>query len=156
WGTTFAQWDEVVPDSTAEAMGRRDDNFSSWSDFKEWMDEAFARAVRAGTEAVHAADPTALAAIAGGQPPGWGFDYSRLVRAVDAMEIYDLGASIELARSLEPRLTVLLTSFSETPQGMHTAWRALLRGIRGMIVWDEDNGLVTAEGGIGPRGTASG
>ena len=60
-------------------MQRIDENFSGWSDFKAFMDQSFADALRAGTDAVHAADPTALAAIEGGQIPGWGgYDYSRL------------------------------------------------------------------------------
>ena len=41
----------------------------AWADFKAWMDVAFARALRMGTDAVHSADPTALAAIEGVQVP---------------------------------------------------------------------------------------
>ncbi|HXP73815.1 MAG TPA: beta-galactosidase [Stellaceae bacterium] len=63
WGTAFAGWDEVVPMTTQAAIKRADGNYSAWADFKEWMDVAFARALRAGTEAVHAVDPEALAAI---------------------------------------------------------------------------------------------
>src|SRR5690606_1066829 len=63
WGTDFATWDDVVPMTTDEAVGRRDENFSAWADFKAWMDVAFARAIRAGTDAVHDADPAGLAAI---------------------------------------------------------------------------------------------
>ena len=69
WGTTFASWDAVVPELTGAAVGRTDENFSAWADFKAWMDVAFARAVRAGTAAVHHADPAALAALEGGQNP---------------------------------------------------------------------------------------
>ena len=154
WGTAFGSWDLVVPDGTTEAMRRHDENFSSWSDFKEWMDEAFARAIRAGTEAAHAADPMALAAIAGTQPPSWGFDYDRLVRAVDAMEIYDLGAAVELVRSLAPSMPVYATFYAEQPTAPQRAWRLLLRGIRGLIVWDENDALARPDGGVGPQGSA--
>ena len=67
WGTTFTNWDAVTPDTTNEAMKRTDHNFSSWSDFKEWMDVSFARALKTGTDAVHSVDPTAYVAIEGAQ-----------------------------------------------------------------------------------------
>src|SRR5207244_3595394 len=91
---------------------RTDQNFSAWADFKEWMDVAFARAVKIGSEAVHAADPEALSAIEGAQIPGWGgYDYSRLATAVDAMELYDNGGNIEMVRAFNPKV-VRLTTFS--------------------------------------------
>src|SRR5207302_1155972 len=54
WGTEFNNWDVVVPMTTRDAVTRSDDNFSAWADFKAWMDVAFARALRTGTDAVHA------------------------------------------------------------------------------------------------------
>ena len=72
WGTDYAAWDQAAPMLTDAALRQADDNFSAWSDFKAWMDVAFSRAVRAGTEALHAADPAALAGLEGTQPPGWG------------------------------------------------------------------------------------
>src|SRR6516164_3405837 len=86
--------------TTREAMQRPDQNFSPWADFKEWMAVAFLRAIEAGTEATHSADPQAVAAIEGGQIPGWGgYDYSRLAASVDAMELYDLGDNVEIVWS---------------------------------------------------------
>ena len=80
----------MQPETTIQAMRRTDGNFAAWADFKAWMDVAFADALRRGTDAVHAADPNALAAIEGAQIPGWGgYDYTRLAHAVDVMEIYD-------------------------------------------------------------------
>ncbi|HYZ63781.1 MAG TPA: beta-galactosidase, partial [Acetobacteraceae bacterium] len=70
WGTQYAAWDQVMPELTDQALRRTDDNYSAWADFKAWMDVAFARAVRAGTEAVHEADPAGLAALEGAQVPG--------------------------------------------------------------------------------------
>ena len=103
-------------------MRRSDDNFAAWADFKAWMDVAFARALRMGTDAVHAADPSALAAIEGVQIPGWGgYDYSLLVDAVDVMELDDL----PLAHSLNPHLITLTTSFGGDPEDIHAIWRDL-------------------------------
>src|SRR4029079_6672799 len=129
WGTAFTRWDEVVPMTTDDAMKRSDQNFSAWADFKEWMDVAFARAVKSGTDAIHAADPGAVSAIEGAQIPGWGgYDYSRLAPSVDAMELYDSGDNVEMARSFNPRLIMLLTLVALGPVEEHRMWREVLRG----------------------------
>lgn len=156
WGAAYAAWDDVRPEPTDAAMARTDGDFAAWSDFKEWMDEAFARAVRAGTDAVHAADPGALAAIEGAQVPGWGgYDYARLAPCVDVMEVYDAGGSVALARAFNPGLVVLGTAFGADAPARHAAWRALLRGARGLIVWDDAHALVRPDGADGPLAPAA-
>ncbi len=155
WASRFESWEDVVPDLTDDAMCRTDDNFSAWADFKAWMDVAFAAAVRAGTDAVHRADPAALSAIEGAQVPGWGgYDYGRLAHAVDVMEIYDSGNSLEIAHGLNPALIPLHTVFDTGLRADHAAWRDLLRGGGGLIVWDELNDTVQPDGEPGPRGWA--
>jgi hypothetical protein len=72
WGSAFAGWEQVMPMTTQEAIWRPGQNFAGWADFKEWMEVAFARAVKSGTAAIHAADPQAVAAIEGGQNRGLG------------------------------------------------------------------------------------
>jgi Beta-galactosidase len=153
WGTTYAAWDDVTPQLTDAALRRTDDNYAAWADFKAWMDVAFARAVRTGTDAIHRADPTALSALEGGQIPGWGgYDYSQLAPAVDVMEIYDIGNSLQLARAFNPALIPLRTSFNTGPRERHAAWRSLLLGGRGMVVWDEHDDVVQPDGVPTPRG----
>jgi hypothetical protein len=149
WGTSFAHWQDVRPETTRQAMRRADDNFAAWADFKAWMDVAFARALRMGTDAVHAADPTALAGIEGVQIPGWGgYDYSLLVHAVDLMELDDL----PLAHSLNPRVITLTTSGGGAPKNLHTIWRDLLAGAHGLILWDGNNSIVRDDATPGERG----
>jgi hypothetical protein len=153
WGTGFATWDAVMPVLTDAAVAQGGRNFSGWADFKRWMDVAFARAVRMGTDAVHAADPLALASIEGAQIPGWGgYDYTHLAGAVDVMEIYDGGENIEIARSLNPDLIMVLTISAGDPAQTHRLWRSVLRGMRGAILWDESNALVQADGALGTWG----
>src|SRR5260370_7566284 len=124
-------------------MRRTDGNFAPCADFRAWMDEAFARALRMGTDAVHEADPGALAGIEGAQMPGWGgYDYTLLANAVDLMEIYDMGDNLPIALSLNPKLIALTTSFAADRPSMHALWRELLRGSRGMILWDKDHEIV--------------
>ncbi len=157
WGTRFSRWSAVMPMTTDAALQREDQNFAAWADFKEWMDVAFARAVRAGTDAVHAADPRARAGLEGGQVPGWGgYDYSRLALAVDVMELYDHGNNVEIARSLAPGLITLTTSSLASPQQVHAVWHALLLGGRGLILWDEDNAFVDDAGTPTARGVVLG
>ena len=156
WGTAFRGWDEVVPMTTDEAMRRSDENFSAWADFKEWMDVAFALALRSGSDAVHAADPAAVSAIEGAQIPGWGgYDYSRLATSVDAMELYAYGENIPIARSFNPELILLTTSFGSGPSEAHRVWRELLRGTRGLVLWDDKSEFVANDGSLGDRGRAA-
>jgi hypothetical protein len=153
WGASFPSWDAVMPETTNEAMRRTDGNFSAWSDFKEWMDEAFARAVKVGTDAVKSVDPMAYVAIEGAQQPGWGgYDYSRLTQLLDAMEPYNVGGNVEIIRSLNPKVVVLTTSPAAGPWEKHRVWYELLHGSRGLILWDPKSEFVGPEGGLGPRG----
>ena len=153
WGASFPSWDAVMPETTNEAMRRTDDNFSAWSDFKEWMDEAFARAVKVGTAAVKSVDPTAYVAIEGAQQPGWGgYDYARLTQVLDLMEPYNVGGNVEIIRSLNPKMVVLTTSTAAGPWEKHRVWYELLHGSRGLILWDPKSEFVGPEGGLGARG----
>jgi len=155
WGTDFARWGEVTPETTRQAMRRGDGNFSSWSDFKAWMDVAFARALRAGTNAVHAADPRAVAAIEGGQVPGWGgYDYAQLVTSVDAMELYD-DQAIDIVRSLEPGAILLSTVNESGDAQIHHIWRRILDGERGLILWDPKGDYAGKDGTPGALGLAA-
>jgi hypothetical protein len=156
WGTGFQRWDEVMPMTTDEAITRTDGNFSAWADFKEWMDIAFSRAVKSGTDALHAADRDAVSAIEGAQIPGWGgYDYARLAGSVDAMELYDFGENIPIARSFNPDLIMLTTSAKSGPSEAHRVWRELLRGTRGLILWDEINEFAGKDGSLGDRGRSA-
>ena len=153
WGAGYAAWGDVLPELTDAALRRTDGNFSAWSDFKAWMDVAFSRAVQSGADAVHAADPAALAALEGAQAPGWGgYDYSLLAPAVDLLEIYDVGNALDLATAFNPALLPVRTSFGSGPREMHAAWRHVLHGGRGVVVWDEANDVVGPDGQAGPRG----
>ncbi|WP_170303705.1 beta-galactosidase [Reyranella soli] len=152
WGTDFPTWEAVTPALTRDAL-RSEAAVPSWMEFKAWMDVAFARAVRAGTNAIHRGDPQASAALEGAQVPGWGgYDYGLLASAVDAMEIYDGGNAIEIARSLNPDLRVLITCFGTGAAEQHRLWRAWLLGAQGTIIWDEDGSVAGPDGQAGPRG----
>jgi hypothetical protein len=151
WGSRFPSWDDVVPLTTAAVMRHAGDNFAAWADGKEWMDVAFARALEVGRDAVHAADPTALAGLEGAQKPGWGgYNYVKLSGAVDVIET-NL-PTVSLAQGLNPRLHLLTTSSGDGSADVHRIWRALLDGACGVIIWDEKQQFVDENGNLGDRG----
>src|SRR5215467_11875052 len=153
WGSSYASWDAIMPGGTTEAMQRADQNYSSWSDFKEWMDVVFARALQVGMDAVHSVDPAAYVAIEGAQQPGWGgYDYARLSAVLDVIEPYNIGGNVELIRSLNPRTIILTTASAQGPGEKHRVWRELLHGSRGLILWDARSEFVRPDGRLGPRG----
>lgn len=156
WGTQFSSWDLVSPETTAEAMKRADGNFSSWADHKEWMDISYARALKMGADAIHSVDPKAYVGIGGAQMPGWGgYDYARLITALNFFEPYDIGKNIEIIRSLAPRTPVVTTGFAHGPWEKHRVWYELLHGNRGLVIWDDKNEFVKADGTPGARGIES-
>src|SRR5215467_5290992 len=153
WGSSYASWDAIMPGGTTEAMQRADQNYSSWSDFKEWMDVVFARALQVGMDAVHSVDPAAYVAIEGAQQPGWGgYDYARLSAVLDVIEPYNIAGNVELIRSLNPRTIILTTASAQGPGEKHRVWRELLHGSRGLILWDARSEFVRPDGRLGPRG----
>ncbi|MFN7935992.1 MAG: alpha-amylase family protein [Bryobacteraceae bacterium] len=153
WDSQFTAWDLVLPPTTDEAMKKPGDNFTAWSDFKEWMDISFENALRMGREAIQSVDPMAYVGIGGGQMPGWGgYDYSRLTKALNAIEPYDIGNNIEIIRSLNPNMAVLTTSFATGLWEKHRVWYEMLHGNRGMIIWDDKKGFISSGTTIGERG----
>lgn len=154
WGSSFEDWNRVIPNTTREAMARTGNNFSSWSDHKEWMDVAFARALQMGVDAVRSVDPDAYVGIAGGQMPGWGgYDYWRITQTLTAIEPYNIGNNIEIIRSLNPALPFITTSFARGDWERHRIWYELLHGSRGHIIWDDKNdGFATKDAKPAERG----
>ncbi len=155
WGTGHKTWASIQPETTRAAMRRTDDNYAAWNDFKSWADTEFANAVQLGTNAIHRADPNALSAIEGAQMPGWGgYDYTKLATTADVMEVYDMGENLPILRSLNPRLIPLATSFEGTPTEMHRIWMSVLRGARGLVLWDDDDSIVRLDATLTPRAEA--
>jgi len=153
WGTSFANWDSVTPPTTDEAMKQPGENFSGWSDFKEWMDICYASALKMGADAIHSVDPLAYIGIGGGQMPGWGgYDYSRIVKSLNAIEPYDIGNNIEIIRSLNPTMAVVTTSFAQGPWEKHRVWYEMLHGNRGLIIWDDKSAFIGSDNSVGERG----
>ncbi len=152
WGTRYADWDDVQPELTDAALARTDGNHAAWNDFKAWMDVAFARAVAAGRDGVRGVDPRMRVAVGGGQQAGWGgWDYALIAPALDVLE----GGESLIAQGFNPDLVTLNTSFLSGPREGHRLWRQVMRGLRGIVVWEEGAEVVAADGTPGSRGLAS-
>jgi hypothetical protein len=147
WGTNFTNWNLVMPLTTNQAMKRTDDNYAAWADLKEWMDISYADALKMGVDAIHQADPHAYVNIGGGQMPGWGgYDYSRISKALNAIEPYDIGRSVDIVHSLNPNMVIMSTSFAAGDQEHQRVWYELLHGNRGLIIWDEGEKYIQQDG----------
>ena len=153
WASDHAEWNAILPETTTAAMARADGNYAAWNDHKIFMDDSFAAALKTGTAAIHAADPAAFSGIEGGQIPGWGgWDYGRLAHTVDVMEIYETGQNLDIALSQNPDLITISTTFTRDTAERRRIWRAALRGLRGLIIWDDDDAMVRDDGTAGPGG----
>jgi hypothetical protein len=71
------------------------------------------------------------------------------------MEIYAYGENIPIALSVNPDLILLTTSFEGSARERHRVWRELLRGTRGLVLWDSDREFVGKDGDLGKRGRAA-
>ncbi|HET6182742.1 MAG TPA: alpha-amylase family protein [Acetobacteraceae bacterium] len=155
WGTHYAAWSSVQPWTTRAAIAAPPGNVAPWADFKAFMDVAFARALRAGADALHRADAEARAAIEGAQVPGWGgYDYSLLSHAVDVMEVYDAGQNMSLLQAFNPRVLPVMTAFGGSPAHLYRLWRLVLDGARAVVIWDANPPLITPDDRITARGEA--
>jgi len=152
WGSAFAAWDAVTPLTTAEAIAGPEGRFAAWVDFKTFMEESFAEAIRFGRDAARVGDPALPVAIAGAQMPGTGgWNYALLAQAIDVIE----GGPAEVIGGLNSALQLYTTSHEASPAEWHRLWQLALLGHRGVVLWDGEADIIRADGTPGPRGAAS-
>jgi hypothetical protein len=156
--TKFKSWSEVkaffirFDKELGEVKSIKGWNISPWSDFRNFMDSTYADAVLRAAAVCKAEDPHAICATEGGQAPfafGW-YNYEQVVRAVDAIEAYNIGNNVEVIRSLKPE-TIMLSTVGYnhklgTPmtaedrlrqrQEVRPVWWALFHSHQGTIIWD--------------------
>ena len=164
-GTHYLNFEVAVPVSTDQLRGRELGDqllpadlrpFSLWLDF---VDNQFASAVATIRERVQAVVPGVPVGLTGLAVPGpfGGHDYGRLITSDTIAEPYDIGGSIELARSLLPRgahrYATLIPPGKDTDAGaidIGQYVRARLmamasQGMAGVVVWN-DRTVVGADG----------
>jgi len=150
-------WDRMAtPDDFQDLYGRPwpEWNLSPWADAVSFMDSQLSNLIGELVERANVIDPQTPCGIVGGQCPApyGGYDYAKLMRKVQFLEVYNLGAAAELARSLNPGQTIPLvkTGFGPplAPQNIWFCWHHLIHGDRGLIFW--------AESWFRPRGVPAG
>jgi hypothetical protein len=157
WGTDFTDWNLVMPLTTDQAMKQPGNNFAPWADFKTWMDISYVTALKQGADAIREGDPHAYVAVGGGQMPGWGgYDYTRIAKALTAIEPYDIGRSVDIVHSINPKMVILSTGFVAGPWEKHRVWYELLHGNDGLIVWDEGQKYIQQDGQASDIGKQAG
>lgn len=148
WNTHFARIEDVVPFTTDEMMARGDDNLSPWADHRAFMNQAFADALLAGTRAGHEVDRDARLGLVGCQMPAafGGYDYWLLSQVMDCIEPYNIGNNREVWRSFAPGKPAITTAFGFGDMEVWRLWYQALHGDQGIIIYDEKNQYLDADG----------
>jgi hypothetical protein len=147
WGAGAERfWDRMAtPDDFQELYGLPwpQWNLSAWADAISFMDSQLGNLIGELVERANSIDPETPCGLVGGQCPApyGGYDYAKLMRKVQFLEVYDLGAAAELARSLNPgqAMPLVKTAFGPPldPKNVWFYWHHLIHGDRGLIFWAE-------------------
>ncbi|HUS91803.1 MAG TPA: beta-galactosidase trimerization domain-containing protein [Phycisphaerae bacterium] len=152
WRTSFAGFDDVQPVSFESVRGKHTDgpfakwNLAPWMDWRSYMDTQFAECLVKLTRYANSLDPATPAGFVGGQQaaPYGGYDYSKVCKAIQWIESYDIGGSCEILRSLwrTDRRPYVQTWFSTGDARLDAwfLWYYLLHGNRGVIAWPDRDG----------------
>ncbi len=118
-------------------------NLSPWADAISYMDSQLCNLIGELVTHSNVIDPETPCGLVGAQCPApyGGYDYAKLMRKVQFLETYDLGAAAELARSLNPGrdMPLVKTAFGPplSPKNIWFYWHHLIHGDRGVIYWAE-------------------
>jgi hypothetical protein len=132
WQTRFGAWDDVAPETTAEARASR--RFAAWADHRTYMERSFAHAYQVVRDAVVSADPQGKIALSGTQATTAynGCDWYQLDQVVDDFLAYSGGNQWDFHRSFaKPGARVgFWTGYGRSGLGVqHEIWNAALSGV---------------------------
>jgi hypothetical protein len=146
WGSDFQDWNQVMPSTILEVLPRKDRNYSSWADHREYMDLSFARCLGGFEQAIRTVDPHTPVGLVGTQMPGvsTGYNYWLLCNHLTFLEPYDIGNSIECVRSFQQLgehrvFWTTTTGVRPLEPTKFRLWRYLLHGAGGCIVWESSS-----------------
>ncbi len=104
WGSGFARWEDIIPDTTEEAQKKN--NYAAWADHRTFMEEVYAGNYAYVRDLLHRHDPEGLVLLSGTQEssPHNGCDYYQLDQIVGHLNPYRGGNQLEMHRSFNPKL----------------------------------------------------
>jgi hypothetical protein len=137
WGTSFRDWESVVPMTTEEAQ--KHGNFAPWADHRAYMEHAFVAAIGTARKIVREIDPAAPASISGTQVPTAhnGANWYEIDQIIDYLQPYSGGNQDAMHHLFRPG--ILLTGF--TGYGLTGAdaeyqqWQRLFYGHTGASIF---------------------
>ncbi len=106
WGTSFSNWDSVVPDDAPAAQARG--NYSSWADHRTFMEKTYADTFAFVLNELRKSDPEGILLNSGTQISGShnGCDYSRIDPHTRHLNAYDGGNQLDFHRCFSPDLKI--------------------------------------------------
>lgn len=119
-------------------------NLSPWCDALTYMDSQLLNLVGELVLHAHQVDGQRPCGLVGAQGPApyGGYDYAKLMRKVRFLEVYNIGAAMEIARSFSQHNEVALvaagTGDPQSRDGTWWPWYGLAHGFRGSIVFAEN------------------
>jgi len=148
WRTDFTRWEEVLP-FTTDRIKRREHYMpprrwalAPWGDHRAFMDLTLASTLAGLRARARKLGVEAPVGFLGGQAPApfGGYDWSRLLPAVDWVEAYDQGGAMEVVRGLAPRVIRVRTYFRTgggEGRNRWMLWKYFAHGDRGAILWSD-------------------
>ncbi|HVX66966.1 MAG TPA: beta-galactosidase, partial [Bryobacteraceae bacterium] len=155
WGTSFREWDAVVPMTAEEAQ--RHGNFAPWADHRAYMEQEFVRAFRTASGLVHEIDPGLRASISGTQVPTAhnGCNWYAIDQQIDYLQPYSDGDQDAMHYLFRPGLTITgFTGYGLVGrEAQYQQWQRLFYGHSGAsIFWHYT--LVNPDLTLSPQGQA--
>ncbi len=155
WGTSFSDWDSVVPMTTEEAQ--QHGNFAPWADHRAYMEREFVHAFAKASALVHEIDPHLRASISGTQEPAPhdGCNWYAIDQEIDYLQPYSEADQDAMHHLFRPGLTITgFTGYGLTgSEAQYQQWQRLFYGHSGAsIFWHYT--LLNPDLTLSPQGRA--
>jgi hypothetical protein len=137
WGTSFGDWETVVPMTTEEAQ--QHGNFAPWADHRAYMEGSLVKALADAREIVREIDPGAPASISGTQVPTAhnGANWYAIDQIVDYLQPYSGGNQDAMHHLFHPGIKLTgFTGYGTTgAEFHHEQWERLFYGHTGASIF---------------------
>ncbi|HSB13256.1 MAG TPA: beta-galactosidase [Bryobacteraceae bacterium] len=137
WGTSFQEWDSVVPMTTEEAQ--KHGNFAPWSDHRVYMEQEFVQAFAKAREWLREIDPEGRPSISGTQIPTAhnGCNWYEIDQQLEYIQPYSGGSQDAMHYLFNPKLQITgFTGYGLVgDEAKHQQWQRLFYGHTGASIF---------------------